>query len=185
MTGEKRHRDSPETEDVVARTQKLSQKTNLSDREAEFLAWKELGYTHEEIAEKMDVQKGTIDSYAHRVKTKYERAAQTVSEVRDQFDSHGTEEQGIDLPREDSSRFQKGDQVAYFAGKSDIPYVRTDIIGEVVAIRDDDTPRKLVIRVDPDILMDPDIRTDTDNIVTLPESGVIGAWNGKGSAPYH
>lgn len=68
--------------EIAHRSRELEAKTTLSAMEAEVLARKEAGQTHSEIADVNNVEKGTVDSHAHRGRVKYNLAVTTVEELR-------------------------------------------------------------------------------------------------------
>lgn len=76
--------ETSQTDDdkIAHRSRELETKTTLSANEAEVSARKEAGQTHNEIADRMDVEKGTVDSHAHRSRVKYNLAVTTVEELR-------------------------------------------------------------------------------------------------------
>jgi DNA-binding CsgD family transcriptional regulator len=130
--------ETTEHSTVASRTQELEEQTALSHRESEYIAWKEAGYTHQEIADKMSVAKGTIDSYAHRVKTKHERASQTVTQLDDHLDSTPADDTNAPLLLEPNlDTFEEGDQVCLVETTSRTPYIRTDLLGEFKGKNDD------------------------------------------------
>jgi DNA-directed RNA polymerase specialized sigma24 family protein len=76
--------ETSQTDDdgIAHRSRELETKTTLSTNEAEVLARKEAGQTHSEIADTMGIEKGTVDSHAHRGRVKYNLAVTTVEELR-------------------------------------------------------------------------------------------------------
>lgn len=60
----------------------LRQETVLSEREAEVAALKDMDLTHSEIAETLDIEKSTVDTYAGRIMKKVQRAHRTVDELK-------------------------------------------------------------------------------------------------------
>ena len=69
-------------DEIAHRSRELETKTTLSANEAEVLARKEAGQTHSEIADRMGIEKGTVDSHAHRGRVKYNVAVTTVEELQ-------------------------------------------------------------------------------------------------------
>lgn len=73
-------------DDISGRRDWLERATTLSDREAEVVAFKESGATHAQIADEMDIEKGTVDSHAHRARVKYNMASKTERELAEHFE---------------------------------------------------------------------------------------------------
>ena len=65
-------------EDLDVRQAQLA-RGSVSDQEAMVLALKERDFTHNEIASKMDIEKGTVDTYSRRAREKYLDAKRTVT----------------------------------------------------------------------------------------------------------
>ena len=64
---------------LYCRTGWLNEKTFLSAKEAEVMAYKQItGKSHEDIAEGMGIEKSTVDSYSQRAREKFFKAAETV-----------------------------------------------------------------------------------------------------------
>lgn len=68
-------------EAVDERIEELRERTALSPREAKVQAGKEQGYTHKQIAERLELDKSTVDEYSRRVQGKHEKAVRTIREV--------------------------------------------------------------------------------------------------------
>lgn len=64
------------------RTRQLKERTNLSDRQAEVVAAKQLGLSHAEIAAYLDVQKGVVDKHSSRARKKLVAAEETIERAR-------------------------------------------------------------------------------------------------------
>lgn len=73
-----------QTEDVEQRASYLSNTTVLSEREAEVQALKEAGLTHEQIAERLEVSKSTVDEYSRRINQRLKQAKATVRQLGDE-----------------------------------------------------------------------------------------------------
>ena len=71
----------PDDGEIAQRAAELERLTTLSGREAEVVARKEAGETHSAIAERLGVEKGTVDSHAHRGRVKYNMAVTTAAEL--------------------------------------------------------------------------------------------------------
>jgi DNA-binding NarL/FixJ family response regulator len=70
---------------TICRANELQDQTVLSGREAEVAAYKQLtGATHQEIAERLELTKSTVDEYSRRVQKKVRQAATTTQEL-DEF----------------------------------------------------------------------------------------------------
>lgn len=74
--------DVAETE----RGRELVDRTTLSDREADVVALLEAGLSRPEIAEELDLAKGTIDGYAGRAREKFDLARRTSEELAEVFE---------------------------------------------------------------------------------------------------
>jgi len=73
-----------ETVCTICRTDDLAENTVLSQREAEIAAHKQItGATHEVIAERVGLQKSTIDEYSRRMKEKVRKAVTTTNELNE------------------------------------------------------------------------------------------------------
>lgn len=70
--------------DVAERTEELKEHTTLSGRESEVWALHEQGLTRDEIAERLEIERPTIDEYVRRVRQKVRTAYRTAAEVDDQ-----------------------------------------------------------------------------------------------------
>ena len=67
---------------TVCRSEFLKSQTVLSRREADVAAHKQVtGATHEKIAERLELDKSTVDEYSRRMKDKVEKAAVTQNEL--------------------------------------------------------------------------------------------------------
>jgi len=73
-------------DEIAYRSRDLETMTTLSPNEAEVLARKEVGQTHREIGASMGIEKGTVDSHAHRGRVKYNMAVTTVQELQDFYE---------------------------------------------------------------------------------------------------
>lgn len=67
---------------TICRTDELREKTVLSKREAEVAAHKQItGATHQTIADRLDLDKSTVDEYSRRMKSKVQAARVTQNEL--------------------------------------------------------------------------------------------------------
>lgn len=57
------------------RKQYLARATDLEEKHAEALAWRELGYSHAGVADKVDSSKSTVSTWLDRVAVQYGPAA--------------------------------------------------------------------------------------------------------------
>jgi len=64
--------------DYETRAATLTEQTVLKPREAEVRALKEQGLTHQEIADRLNLSKSTVDEYSRRINDRLERARATV-----------------------------------------------------------------------------------------------------------
>lgn len=64
--------------DFEKRAQILREKTVLKERESEVRALKERALSHNQIAERLGVEKATVDTYSRRINDRIERAQATV-----------------------------------------------------------------------------------------------------------
>lgn len=76
-----------ETVCVDCRKEELYEETVLSEREAHVFATKELiGGTHNDISDKLKVEKSTIDEYSRRINDKVAKAERTIEIVNGEMD---------------------------------------------------------------------------------------------------
>lgn len=69
---------------TICRTDDLAENTVLSQREAEVAAHKQVtGASHEMIAERIGLEKSTVDEYSRRMKEKVRKAVNTQNELSD------------------------------------------------------------------------------------------------------
>lgn len=69
---------------TICRADYLRERTVLSKREAEVAAHKQIsGATHETIAERLDLDKSTVDEYSRRMKEKVKKSRVTQNELSD------------------------------------------------------------------------------------------------------
>jgi hypothetical protein len=69
---------------TICRADDLYDQTVLSKQEAKVAAHKQItGATHETIADRLDLDKSTVDEYSRRFKAKVRKAANTTDELGD------------------------------------------------------------------------------------------------------
>ena len=67
---------------TICRTDELADRTVLSKREAEVAAHKQItGASHATIADRLDLDKSTVDEYSRRMKAKVQAAQVTQNEL--------------------------------------------------------------------------------------------------------
>ena len=71
------HLSTEEMDRAEARASKLADRTVLKPRESQVWAFKEIGCSHKEIANILDVSKGTVDSLSSRIRGRVERSYAT------------------------------------------------------------------------------------------------------------
>jgi hypothetical protein len=59
----------------------IAEATMLSDQQAEILLLKQSGLTHQEIADELGIERGSVDAQSSRINAKHDRAQRTVEEV--------------------------------------------------------------------------------------------------------
>lgn len=73
-------------EEHKRRAVELGARTVLKRRESEVYALKEDGLSHSEIADRLGLEKSTVDSYSRRINDRLERARRTLELVDDEPD---------------------------------------------------------------------------------------------------